>query len=50
VLKLPPQGLEVTVEEGLTPLIRRGLVTERLQPVAQERALLAFYAAAVPEV
>jgi glycerol-3-phosphate O-acyltransferase len=49
VLKLPPQGLAVTVEEGLTPLIRRGLVTEGLQPVAQERALLAFYAASVPE-
>lgn len=50
VLKLPPQGLAVTVEEGLTPLIRRGLVREDLQPVAERRALLAFYAAAVPEV
>jgi glycerol-3-phosphate O-acyltransferase len=49
VLKLPPQGLAVTVEEGLAPLIRRGLVTEGLQPVARERALLAFYAASVPE-
>lgn len=50
VLKLPPQGLAVTVEEGLTPLIRRGLVREDLQPVAEGRALLAFYAASVPEV
>jgi glycerol-3-phosphate O-acyltransferase len=50
VLKLPPQGLAVTVEEGLAPLIRRGLVTDALQPVAGERALLEFYAAAVPEV
>jgi glycerol-3-phosphate O-acyltransferase len=49
VQKLPPQGLAATVEEGLTPLIRRGLVTEDLQPVAAERALLAFYAASVPE-
>jgi glycerol-3-phosphate O-acyltransferase len=49
VLKLPPQGLAATVEEGLTPLIRRGMVTEGLQPVASERALLAFYAASVPE-
>jgi glycerol-3-phosphate O-acyltransferase len=50
VLKLPPQGLAVTLEEGLTPLVKRGLVTEGLQPVAGEQALLAFYAASVPEV
>ncbi|WP_135449166.1 1-acyl-sn-glycerol-3-phosphate acyltransferase [Tabrizicola caldifontis] len=50
VLKLPPQGLAAILNEGLTPLIRRGLVTEGLQPVATERALLAFYAASVPEV
>lgn len=50
VLKLPPQGLAVTLEEGLTPLIKRGLVTEGLQPVAGNRELLAFYAASVPEV
>lgn len=50
VLKLPPQGLAVTLEEGLTPLIKRRLVTEGLQPAAGERALLAFYAASVPEV
>ncbi|MDX5349462.1 MAG: 1-acyl-sn-glycerol-3-phosphate acyltransferase [Paracoccaceae bacterium] len=49
VLKLPPQGMAATLEEGLDPLIRRGLVTESLQPVASERALLAFYAASVPE-
>jgi glycerol-3-phosphate O-acyltransferase len=50
VLKLPPQGLAVTLEEGLTPLVKRGLVTESLQPVAGNQALLAFYAASVPEV
>ena len=50
VLKLPPQGLGAALEEGLTPLIRRGLVTEALQPVATEAKLLRFYAASVPEV
>ncbi len=50
VLKLPPQGLGAALEEGLTPLIRRGLVTEALQPVATEGKLLRFYAASVPEV
>lgn len=50
VLKLPPQGIEAALDEGLAPLIRRGLVTEALQPVAAERALLDFYAASVPEV
>jgi glycerol-3-phosphate O-acyltransferase len=50
VLKLPPQGLAVALEEGLTPLVKRGLVTEGLQPVPEERSLLAFYAASVPEV
>jgi glycerol-3-phosphate O-acyltransferase len=49
VLKLPPQGLAVVLEEGLEPLIRRGVVDAALQPVPAERALLAFYAASVPE-
>jgi glycerol-3-phosphate O-acyltransferase len=49
VLKLPPQGLDVALEEGLAPLIARGLVTKGLQPVASERRLLQFYAAAIPE-
>jgi glycerol-3-phosphate O-acyltransferase len=50
VLKLPPQGLSVILEEGLQPLIRRGVVNAALQPVPSERALLDFYAASVPEV
>lgn len=50
VLKLPPQGMSATLEEGLAPLIRRGLVSEALQPVAAERDVLAFYAASVPDV
>jgi glycerol-3-phosphate O-acyltransferase len=49
VLKLPPQGVAAVLEEGLSPLIARGLVSEDLQPVAAERALLNFYAASVPE-
>jgi glycerol-3-phosphate O-acyltransferase len=49
VLKLPPQGGEAVLEEGLTPLIRRGIVTDSLQPVATEAAVLRFYAASVPE-
>ncbi|MCU0902529.1 MAG: 1-acyl-sn-glycerol-3-phosphate acyltransferase [Tabrizicola sp.] len=50
VLKLPPQGLDAALEEGLKPLIQRGLVSEALQPIPQGRDLLAFYAASVPEV
>jgi glycerol-3-phosphate O-acyltransferase len=55
VLKLPPQGLDVVLDEGLTPLIARGLVAEDpatgvLQPVMAERRLLAFYAASIPDV
>jgi glycerol-3-phosphate O-acyltransferase len=49
VLKLPPQGLDMVLEEGLAPLIARGLVSEGLQPVASEIDLLRFYAAAIPE-
>jgi glycerol-3-phosphate O-acyltransferase len=48
VLKLPPQGTAAILAEGLDPLIARGLVTEALQPVPEERRLLSFYAAAVP--
>ncbi len=50
VLKLPPQGLSAVLDEGLTPLIRRGLVSENLQPVERERALLHFYAASVQDL
>lgn len=50
VLKLPPQGVEQVLEEGLVPLIARGLVTKDLQPAPGEAALLAFYANAVPGI
>jgi glycerol-3-phosphate O-acyltransferase len=49
VLRLPPQGAEAILAEGLDPLIRRGLVGPDLQALPAGRALLAFYAAAVPE-
>jgi glycerol-3-phosphate O-acyltransferase len=47
VLRLPPQGMAAALEEGLTPLIRRGLVGEDLSPAPQAVALLDFYAAPV---
>jgi glycerol-3-phosphate O-acyltransferase len=50
VLKLPPQGIDAALAEGLGQLIARGLVTDGLQPVAGEGEVLAFYAASVPEV
>ena len=50
VLKLPPQGGEAILAEGLGPLIARGLVSEALQPVPGQQALLSFYAASVPVV
>lgn len=50
VLKLPPVGGASVLAEGLDPLIRRGLVTADLKPVAGERDLLAFYAASVPDM
>jgi len=44
VLQLPT-GIDTVLDLGLAPLIARGLVTEALQPVADQRELLAFYAA-----
>jgi glycerol-3-phosphate O-acyltransferase len=48
-LELPEGGLSAVLREGLEPLIRRGLVSESLQPLEQERALLAFYADSVSD-
>jgi glycerol-3-phosphate O-acyltransferase len=42
--------VEQALDEGLAPLMARGLVTADLQPVPEQAALLAFYAAAVPAV
>ena len=47
VLKLPPQGVARALEEGLAPLIGRGLVGEDLRPSAGSAPVLAYYAAAV---
>jgi hypothetical protein len=49
VLNLPEGGLPALLTEGLDPLIERGLVSESLQPVDGERALLSFYASAVSD-
>ena len=48
VLKLPPQGIDGVMAEGLGPLMARGLVSEQWQPVPGQEAVLAFYAASVP--
>ncbi len=47
VLKLPPQGLAQLLDEGLGPLIGRGLIGADLRPTEGSAALLAFYAAPV---
>jgi glycerol-3-phosphate O-acyltransferase len=46
-LRLAPHGIATTVEEGLRPLIARGILTKDLLPVTARRPLLAFYAASV---
>jgi glycerol-3-phosphate O-acyltransferase len=48
VLKLPPQGMEATLQEGLGPLVARGIVGPDLTVAETQRALLQFYAASVP--
>jgi glycerol-3-phosphate O-acyltransferase len=48
VLNLPQGGLSAVLDEGLAPLVQRGLVSDDLRPLAAETGLLAFYANAVP--
>ena len=53
VLKLPPQGLDVALREGLAPLLARGLVVENETGLAcapEAGAMMAFYAAPVMQV
>ena len=53
VLKLPPQGLDVALSEGLAPLLARGLVVERdgeLACAPEAGVMLAFYAAPVLQI
>ena len=47
VLKLPPQGLDVVLEEGLAPLLARGIVRDDFQIAPDGKAILDFYAASV---
>jgi glycerol-3-phosphate O-acyltransferase len=47
VLKLAPQGRAATLNEGLAPLIARGLIGADLRPKPGCDALLAFYAAPI---
>jgi len=47
VLKLPPQGMAQAIEEGLAPLVGRGIVGPGGQALPATAALLAFYAAPV---
>ena len=53
VLKLPPQGLDQTLQEGLAPLLARLLVVEMATGLAiapQAGAMLAFYAGPVQQI
>jgi glycerol-3-phosphate O-acyltransferase len=53
VLKLPPQGLEAALAEGLAPLLARGIVGEGpdgLRALPGRDVLLQFYAASVQQV
>lgn len=45
-----PEDPATALEEGLAPLIARGIITPGLQPLPSGAALLAFYAASVPAV
>jgi len=47
VMKLPPQGIGAAVDEGLSPLIARGIITDGLQPTAYGQPILDFYAGPV---
>ncbi|MDZ4395982.1 1-acyl-sn-glycerol-3-phosphate acyltransferase [Cypionkella sp.] len=49
VMKLPPQGIEATLDEGLAPLLSRGLISENLQITQGSAALIGFYAAPVAQ-
>ncbi|MDB5660210.1 MAG: glycerol-3-phosphate acyltransferase [Cypionkella sp.] len=47
VLKLSPQGVQATLDEGLEPLLHRRLIDENLAITAGSATLIAFYAASV---
>ena len=47
VMKLAPDGIDATVEEGLAPLLARGLIGADLRPMPGAEAVLAFYSASI---
>ena len=47
VMKLPPQGIDATIAEGLTPLLARGIVLDTLQTAPDGQGTLDFYAGPV---
>ncbi|MEY4698163.1 MAG: hypothetical protein RIT14_2591 [Pseudomonadota bacterium] len=49
MLRLHPDGLEATLDEGLRHLIRRDILTADLAVVEKKRPLLAYYAASVAQ-
>jgi glycerol-3-phosphate O-acyltransferase len=48
-LKLAERGLEATLDEGLSMLIARRIVSSDLRPLAAQESLLRFYAASVQQ-
>ena len=48
-LKLAPEGMQATLDEGLAMLIARRIVNADLQQVAAQSGLLQFYAASVQQ-
>lgn len=48
-MKLAPQGLAVTVAEGVSALTKRGVLAQDLTPIAAQRRFLQFYAASVQQ-
>ena len=48
-LKLAPEGMQATLDEGLAMLIARRIVSADLQQVAAQSGLLQFYAASVQQ-
>ena len=48
-IRIAPQGIAATVQEGLAALIARGILTADLRPVAAQRHILQFYAASVQQ-
>ena len=49
MLRLHPDGLEATLDEGLRHLIRRDILTADLAVVEKKRPLLAYYAASLAQ-